>query len=242
MLVPLARSGISISVVKSSYVSVNPSRFVGAIPARLQRYSFRKRLFPKAEATESSRKHRIPIMILLDAAVWFLLRFFTIVVLGVPLQSILKHPKSMDAPWVWSFWFRLPIVVGIGYAIFPWWSASCNRIFSPSNDLASAISTVLAPLTTLLYAALAGYAVVSLWGRLEKVRSSLHKEFALLEILEKRIPEDRSGTPAPSRFNHLAELAAAPALADGVAQQQIQSIAQASITVASQQETSKKTK
>ena len=33
------------------------------------------------------------------------------------------------------------------------------------------------------------------------------------------------GTPAPSRFNHLAELAAAPALADGVAQQEIQSIA-----------------
>ena len=136
------------------------------------------------------RRRRIPILIMLDAAAWFLLRFFTIVVLGVPLQSILKHPKSMDAPWVWSFWFRLPIVVGIGYGIFPWWCVTCNRIFSPSNDLASAVSIVFAPLATLLYAALAGYAVVSLWGRLEKVRSSLHKEFALLEILEKRIPED----------------------------------------------------
>lgn len=191
------------------------------------------------------RRRRIPILIMLDAAAWFLLRFFTIVVLGVPLQSILKHPKSMDAPWVWSFWFRLPIVVGIGYGIFPWWCVTCNRIFSPSNDLASAVSIVFAPLATLLYAALAGYAVVSLWGRLEKVRSSLHKEFALLEILEKRIPEDNErlkkhfqdhvdgveqyevqrGTPAPSRFNHLAELAAAPELADGVAQQEIQSIA-----------------
>ena len=144
----------------------------------------------KASQEQHSRKRRIPIVIMLDAAAWFLLRFFTIVVLGVPVQSILKHPKSMDAPWVWSFWFRLPIVIGIGYGIFPWWSATCNRIFCPSTDLASAISTVFAPLTTLLYAALAGYAVVSLWGRLEKVRSSLHKEFALLEILEKRIPKD----------------------------------------------------
>ena len=149
--------------------------------------------FLQAQGQEQNRprRRRIPILIMLDAAAWFLLRFFTIVVLGVPLQSILKHPKSMDAPWVWSFWFRLPIVVGIGYGIFPWWSATCNRIFCPSNDLASAVSAVFAPLATLLYAALAGYAVVSLWGRLEKVRSSLHKEFALLEILEKRIPEDR---------------------------------------------------
>ena len=37
--------------------------------------------------------------------------------------------------------------------------------------------------------------------------------------------EAARGTPAPSRFNHLAELAAAPELADGVAQQEIQSIA-----------------
>eukprot|EP00439_Symbiodinium_sp_Y106_P067303 s948_g11.t1 len=60
----------------------------------------------------------------------------------------------------------------------------------------------------LLYAALAGYAVVSLWGRLEKIRSSLHREFALLELLETK------------------EMAASPALADLAAQQEIRTIAE----------------
>lgn len=142
------------------------------------------------ELNRPPRKRHIPVVVWLDAAGWFLLRFFTIVVLGVPLQSILKHPKSMDAPWIWSFWFRLPIVVGIGYGIYPWWLAMCSHIFRPSENLVSVIASVFAPLMTLLYSALAGYAVVSLWGRLEKVRSSLHKEFALLEILERRIPKE----------------------------------------------------
>ena len=38
------------------------------------------------------------------------------------------------------------------------------------------------------------------------------------------------GTPAPSRFNHLAELAASSDLADGVTQQQIQTIAKVGVS------------
>jgi len=112
---------------------------------------------------------------------------------AVPLQFLVKHPKSMDAPWIWSFWFRLPVVLGIGYAVFPWWCATCARLFKPTAEIALIVSTVFAPVMALLYAALAGYAVVSLWGRLEKIRSSLHREFALLELLETRVPKDDSG-------------------------------------------------
>ena len=152
--------------------------------------AIRKKIQIVRASKQTVKPRRIPILVLLDAAGWFLLRFSTIVVLGVPVQSILKHPKSMDAPWIWSFWFRLPFVLAFGYSVFPWWASTCTRLFQPSGHLLAALSTVFAPLTTLLYAALAGYAVVSLWSRLEKVRSSLHKEFALLEILEKRIPKE----------------------------------------------------
>ena len=253
MLGPL---GVPLAVPQGGAIAISSSNahaphFAGRFttsPLKLRSH-VAKMLLRNAQAAQElnrpPRKRHIPVVVWLDAAGWFLLRFFTIVVLGVPLQSILKHPKSMDAPWIWSFWFRLPIVVGIGYGIYPWWFAMCSHIFRPSENLVSVIASVFAPLMTLLYSALAGYAVVSLWGRLEKVRSSLHKEFALLEILERRIPKDNKelkshfqnhvdgveryevqrGTPAPSRFNHLAELAAAPALADGVAQQEIQSIA-----------------
>lgn len=181
-----------------------------------------------------------------DAVAWFVARFVTIILLGVPLQFLVKHPKSMDAPWIWSFWFRLPVVLGIGYAVFPWWCATCARLFKPTAEIALIVSTVFAPVMALLYAALAGYAVVSLWGRLEKIRSSLHREFALLELLETRVPKDDSGlrklfydhvegveqyevkrgVPAPSRLNHLAEMAASPALADVSAQQEIRTIAE----------------
>lgn len=231
-------------MISSVHAGPPPCRLIRPHALDSSHFTFQK-IRLSATSGAQSRKRRIPIAIMVDAAAWFFLRFFTIVVLGVPVQSILKHPKSMDAPWIWSFWFRLPIVVGFGYGIYPWWSSRCREIFQPTGDLLSGVSTVFAPLTALLYAALAGYAVVSLWSRLEKVRSSLHQEFALLEILEKRIPKDdaklkkhfqdhvdgveqyevQRGVPAPSRFNHLAELAAAPALADVVAQQEIREIA-----------------
>ena len=198
MLGPL---GVPLAVPQGGAIAISSSNahaphFAGRFttsPLKLRSH-VAKMLLRNAQAAQElnrpPRKRHIPVVVWLDAAGWFLLRFFTIVVLGVPLQSILKHPKSMDAPWIWSFWFRLPIVVGIGYGIYPWWLAMCSHIFRPSENLVSVIASVFAPLMTLLYSALAGYAVVSLWGRLEKVRSSLHKEFALLEILERRIPKE----------------------------------------------------
>lgn len=198
MLGPL---GVPLAVPQGGTIAISSSNvhaphFAGRFttsPLKLRSH-VAKMLLRNAQAAQElnrpPRKRHIPVVVWLDAAGWFLLRLFTIVVLGVPLQSILKHPKSMDAPWIWSFWFRLPIVVGIGYGIYPWWFAMCSHIFRPSENLVSVIASVFAPLMTLLYSALAGYAVVSLWGRLEKVRSSLHKEFALLEILERRIPKE----------------------------------------------------
>lgn len=220
--------------------------FVTSAPAAVAPPRFAGRGLLARQSDAKSRSERIPPLVLVDAVAWFVARFVTIILLGVPLQFLVKHPKSMDAPWIWSFWFRLPVVLGIGYAVFPWWCATCARIFKPTAEIALIVSTVFAPVMALLYAALAGYAVVSLWGRLEKIRSSLHREFALLELLETKVPKDDSGlrklfydhvegveqyevkrgVPAPSRLNHLAEMAASPALADLAAQQEIRTIAE----------------
>ena len=189
-------------MISSVHAGPPPCRLIRPHALDSSHFTFQK-IRLSATSGAQSRKRRIPIAIMVDAAAWFFLRFFTIVVLGVPVQSILKHPKSMDAPWIWSFWFRLPIVVGFGYGIYPWWSSRCREIFQPTGDLLSGVSTVFAPLTALLYAALAGYAVVSLWSRLEKVRSSLHQEFALLEILEKRIPKESEDFDSFVQLNQL---------------------------------------
>ncbi|OLQ03870.1 hypothetical protein AK812_SmicGene13106 [Symbiodinium microadriaticum] len=68
--------------------------FVTSAPAAVAPPRFAGRGLLARQSDAKSRSERIPPLVLADAVAWFVARFVTIILLGVPLQFLVKHPKS----------------------------------------------------------------------------------------------------------------------------------------------------
>jgi len=166
------------------------------------------------------------------AALTFVANTLAATLVGAPYTYTGESLRDRVGPrWLWYFWVRLPPVLCASYFAFPSLCRAAARYFPASPALNQVITSLFAPIVSLIYAIIAGQVVVSLWTRLYSIRTLLSRELAALEILERKLPEGdtteklfaehvvgiekyaiEQGTVAPNYYNKVAELASLPSL------------------------------
>jgi len=175
-----------------------------------------------------------------SAALQYLANLAIGLLVGAPYSYEGQSRKPAGPRWIWYFWVRLPLVIILAYLAFPVLCRRATRHFPLSESFSQIITSLFAPIVSLIYAIIAGQVVVSLWGRLHSVRILLNRELAALEVLERKLPGDDPralrlfaehvvgidkyalrGALAPNHYNKLAELASLDSLKDDDAVQDL---------------------
>jgi len=170
----------------------------------------------------------------LSAALQFTGSLVLATLAGAPYTYAGESRRRAGPRWIWSFWTRLPLVLWAAYIIYPWLCRGTLRYFPMCDAFYEVITSLFAPIVSLIYAIIAGQTVVSLWNRLYSIRTLLNRELAALEILERKLPREdpaaqrlfaehvvgidkyaiQQGTIAPNCYNKLADLASLDSLKD----------------------------